>query len=566
MPEQLEYVITGALMQCSEGTVPGLFQTSPRTTKIGGLLAGNELDKAPIANIPSFIICKKLTQQAGGTPVPCMPAPTQWQDPYQVKVGGGKALLFRSCIQCSAGQGKIEFITSGQTPVPPEISQQMTEMKKEADDALAEAEKEKDSVGEAGFFEGMIPIWGSGRDLVHSIQTGDGWGMALNAGFLVWDAASIVAGALSFGTATAAMMGAKTGIRAAVKAAGKVKAKMAAEKATQLVTKSVALKAALKEGIPNLAAKIPKLCVTACFPAGTPIAVKGGYKKIEDVQKGDLVWSWNEETGDLALKRVVATMRKQSDALIEIQVADETIRATPEHPFWVDGQWKEAGELEKGDELLRSDGFKTPILNVKHHTESSTEVYNFEVAEWHTYFVGYWMWLVHNAKICLTELTEAAKKAAQEWIEKHKNELKETVSEKLVAPILELADQIRSMHKDIRPSIAGGMELLDGSVIVANSRKMPDLPEGIYPLDLHKDVIDVLETVPPSVRNRSHGRCAEPQIISKAIKEGKDVKGAKSLAVKIRGSESTAHTNPMCACNSCKVLLDHFGINDVIKD
>jgi hypothetical protein len=32
-------------------------------------------------------------------------------------------------------------------------------MKKESEDALAEAEKEKNAVGEAGFFEGMIPIW-----------------------------------------------------------------------------------------------------------------------------------------------------------------------------------------------------------------------------------------------------------------------------------------------------------------------------------------------------------------------------------------------------------------------
>jgi hypothetical protein len=276
-------------------------------------------------------------------------------------------------------------------------------MKREADDALAEAKKEADSVGEAGFFEGMIPLWGSGRDLVHAVETGDGFGMALNAGFLVWDVASVVAGAFSFGTATAVMMGAKTGIRAAVKAAGKVTAKMAAKKAAQVVAKSVALRKGLKGGIRNLAAKIPKVCVMACFPAGTPIAVKDGYKNIEEVQEGDLVWAWNEQTGDLALKPVVYTMRKQSDALIEIGVADETIRATPEHPFWVDGKWKEAGELQKGDKLLRSDGFTTPILHVAHHTENPVDVYNFEVADWHTYFVGFCKWLVHNAKVCLFE-------------------------------------------------------------------------------------------------------------------------------------------------------------------
>jgi len=413
MPDPLEYVITGALIECSEGTVPGLFQTTPRTTKIGGLLAGNELDKAPIGNIPSFIICNKLTQPAGGTPVPCVPATTQWQDTYPVKVGGGKALLFKSCIQCAAGQGKIEFVTSGQTPVPPEISQQMTQMKKEADDALAEAEKEKNAVGEAGFFEGMIPLWGSGRDLIHAVQTSDGWGMALNVGFLVWDVVSIVAGAVSFGPATAGMMAAKTGIRAAVKVAGKVTAKIAAEKAAQLALKATALKNGLKAGLRNLAAKIPKVCVRACFPAGTPIAIQGGYKNIEDVKEGDLVWAYNEESGDLALKPVVATMRKQSDVLVEIEVADEKIRATPEHPFWVNGKWKQAGELEKGHELLRSDGFKTPILNTKHHAEKPTEVYNFEVADWHTYLVGFWMWIVHNAKVCLFEKARKGVEYAQ---------------------------------------------------------------------------------------------------------------------------------------------------------
>jgi len=66
-------------------------------------------------------------------------------------------------------------------------------------------------------------------------------------------------------------------------------------------------------------------------------------------------------------------MRRESNALIEIRVADETIRATPEHPFWVNGQWKQAGELEQGDELLRSDGFKTPILTIEHQTEKPTQ-------------------------------------------------------------------------------------------------------------------------------------------------------------------------------------------------
>ncbi len=115
------------------------FKGTPRTSKI----AGNALDKAPLVNVPSFVICQKLTQMAGGTPTPCMPAPTLWQDTYPAIVGGADALLFRSCITCPVGQGKIEFMTSGQLPLPPDMSQQIKETREEADDALKQAELEK---------------------------------------------------------------------------------------------------------------------------------------------------------------------------------------------------------------------------------------------------------------------------------------------------------------------------------------------------------------------------------------------------------------------------------------
>ena len=43
---------------------------------------------------------------------------------------------------------------------------------------------------------------------------------------------------------------------------------------------------------------------------------------------------------------------------------------------------------------------------------STKKVYNFEVAHWHTYFVGSWDWLVHNAKKCLTKLAKGGVKYA----------------------------------------------------------------------------------------------------------------------------------------------------------
>jgi hypothetical protein len=172
-------------------------------------------------------------------------------------------------------------------------------------------------VGEAGLLEGAIPIWGSGRDLIHAAQTGDKLGVALNAAFLVWDIASVAAGIVSFAPATVAMAGAKAGVRGLLKARGKVAVGLATKQMERLAAKSLALKTGLKNIRPFLA-KIPHICVTACFPAGTPVAVAGGYKNIEELQVGELVWAWHEETGELALKPVLQTMQWESDALVEL--------------------------------------------------------------------------------------------------------------------------------------------------------------------------------------------------------------------------------------------------------
>ena len=333
---------------------------------------------------------------AGGTPTPCMPAPTMWQDTYPAKVGGAEALLFRSCINCPVGQGKIEFVTSGQLPFSPAISQQVKETQQEADEALKQAELEKNSVGEAGLLEGAIPIWGSGRDLIHAAQTGDKFGVVLNAAFLVWDVASVVAGVFTFGTATVAMAGAKAGVRTLLKASTKVATSMAKKKLAAVAAKAVALKNSLR-ALKPFGKGVVKECVTACFPAGTPIAVENDYCLIENIKIGDFVWSWEQNEQNLALKPVTSVSQREAHALVEVHVGPEVLRATPEHPFLLSNQeWKQAGQLEKGDKLLRSDRVAMEVREVAHQTEQTETVYNFEVADWHSYLVGKWMLIVHN--------------------------------------------------------------------------------------------------------------------------------------------------------------------------
>ena len=211
---------------------------------------------------------------------------------------------------------------------------------------------------------------------------------------------------------------------------------------------------------------------------------------------------------------------------------------------------------------MRSDGQVMGVGAVEHHTERPATVYNLEVADWHTYLVSWWMFVVHNAT-CVAELTAAAKKAALEWMQSNRDRLKYSITERIVAPVLDLANSLQGLPKKVRPGAAGAMELKDGSVIVGYSQK--GLPKGALPGNLHPDVKKVLDDIPPAERSVGHGKCAEPQIITEALKDGKDVKGAKSVAVEVQTPTGVGHGTPKCACKSCKVLLEHFGIEDVIK-
>lgn len=77
----------------------------------------------------------------------------------------------------------------------------------------------------------------------------------------------------------------------------------------------------------------------------------------------------------------------------------EEIVTTETHPFYVNNRgFVNAGELKVDNELLDSNG---SILLVKNYeielTDEPTTVYNFQVEDFHTYYVGENGVLVHNA-------------------------------------------------------------------------------------------------------------------------------------------------------------------------
>ena len=128
-----------------------------------------------------------------------------------------------------------------------------------------------------------------------------------------------------------------------------------------------------------------------------------GEKPIEEIQVGDKVLSQNVETGEKGYKEVKQLFVHEVDTLYHVQIKGITISNTEEHPYWV-----EAKDLQVGDQVLLASGEKAAIENVtKEKLETPVKVYNFEVADWHTYFVADIGVLVHN--VC----TAKAKTLAQ---------------------------------------------------------------------------------------------------------------------------------------------------------
>ncbi len=149
-----------------------------------------------------------------------------------------------------------------------------------------------------------------------------------------------------------------------------------------------------------------------CFVAGTLIRTLEDEKKLEDIQEGDLVLSYEASEGIFASKEVLEVVAHEgvtelAHVTIGEDTADgaytgtETIDSTTNHPYFVVGYgFVEAGNLRPGDTILLANGENRKVDSVEiEFLDDLVTVYNFEVADWHTYFVGNTGVLVHNANI-----------------------------------------------------------------------------------------------------------------------------------------------------------------------
>ncbi|MBQ7048323.1 MAG: hypothetical protein IJN86_05180 [Clostridia bacterium] len=107
-----------------------------------------------------------------------------------------------------------------------------------------------------------------------------------------------------------------------------------------------------------------------------------GKRVIESIEAGDLVWAWDEATGDVALKEVIETYENETTELVHVFVNGDEIISTPAHPFYLpDEGWTTAEYLDPGDTVVLANGDFDVIDEVYHETlaepvEDSVLVHN----------------------------------------------------------------------------------------------------------------------------------------------------------------------------------------------
>lgn len=106
-----EYVVSGARLKCSMGTVPATLNVVvPKPLKINGKNVATQTDCVPLVNIGCFGKCNVVP----AAPKPCTPAGAWIKTSTKVSAMAMPVLTTDSKMICTCGAGVITIESSGQ--------------------------------------------------------------------------------------------------------------------------------------------------------------------------------------------------------------------------------------------------------------------------------------------------------------------------------------------------------------------------------------------------------------------------------------------------------------------
>jgi RHS repeat-associated protein len=138
---------------------------------------------------------------------------------------------------------------------------------------------------------------------------------------------------------------------------------------------------------------------SVCFTKGTLVYAKDGVVSIDEIQSGEMVYSYNLESEKVELSKVINTLKRETEGIYKLTIGKEIIQVTAEHPFYVEGKgWTTVKEL-KVDDKLKTSSRKERVIKSIEQLIGKVTVYNIEVDGNHNYFITDSKILVHNKSI-----------------------------------------------------------------------------------------------------------------------------------------------------------------------
>ena len=136
----------------------------------------------------------------------------------------------------------------------------------------------------------------------------------------------------------------------------------------------------------------------ACFVAGTKVKTEDGFKNIEDIKIGDMVYSYNLNTNQLELNEVTDAIISQTIETYLVTIDKKTFEVTPRHELYIiDKGWVRAYNLKVNDRMLDSNGKEIIVSKIEYKKyDKPIKTYNLTIEGNHNYFVTDIQVLVHN--------------------------------------------------------------------------------------------------------------------------------------------------------------------------